>query len=443
MTMRSLRGRLGALVAAGALGLTLVAATAVAIQRWDADRADLVNGVEFAAFQHSETRTRVARAVAVPGGTDEFVVLFDDAAQIIDVSGDVPDRLIEALVDEVWTETTQQDVAVTTVLPIDGATVVAAGVPCVDQDVCDTVVVGAVEEPLGAYLGDRLLWLVVPALLAAAGAWAATHWLVGRSLRPVDHMRRQLETIAAGDLERRIPVPDTGDEIEDLGVALNDTIGRLAGALAANERFVADAAHELRSPITGVRAALELQSAEPSPELIDAGLAELDRAARLIDDLLLLARRQAGALDRRDIDLDDLVVRECDSVRARFPDVAVEHHVQAARIVGDPDALGRVVRNLVENACRYGNGQVAVRLDVDGDRAVLHIDDDGPGIPPEDRSIVFERFTRLDGSRSRATGGTGLGLAIVAELVNAHGGTVAITDGPLGGARVELTLPRS
>jgi signal transduction histidine kinase len=438
--MRSLRGRLGALVAGGALVITLVASTAIAVGRWHEESAGLVDAVELAAFQLSETSTAAMPAVSVSVGTDSFAVMFDLDANVIGTAGDVPPDLVGTLLVDIWEETTEQDVAVTYRYGNRG---IVSGVPCVDQSVCDSVVVGAREETLAAYLAGHAVWLVLPALLAGLLGLVASRWLVGRSLRPVDRMRAELESITATDLDRRVGTPRTGDELERLGVALNDTIDRLGTAVEANERFVADAAHELRSPITGVRAALEIEAARDPDGLIGDGIAELDRASRLIDDLLLLARRQAGTLRREEVDCDDLVLGEITSSRTRYPDVVFTDAIEPVRVIADPDAVRRVVANLLENACRYGGGLVTVSLTGTDNGCILRVDDDGPGIPPESREIVFERFARLDGSRSRATGGSGLGLAIVHELVTAHGGTVSITGADTGGARFEVTLPRS
>jgi signal transduction histidine kinase len=441
MTMHSLRGRLGVLVAVGAFVITFVAAAAIAIQQWDDATTNLPNSVEFAAFRFSETQEPTLPAVDLPIGTDEFAVLFDETAEVIDISGDVSPNLIDLLISDVWAETTEQDVAVTTDYSDGGTRVVVSGVPCVDQGVCDTVVVGAAEEPLSAWLGMRALWLIGPALLAGIIGLVASRWLVGRSLQPVDRMREELESITATDLDSRVGTPDTGDELERLGEALNETIARLGAAVSANERFVADAAHELRSPITGVRAALELEASEPSPALIEDSIRELDRASRLIDDLLVLARRQAGALVVEDVDLDDIVSQECIRAAARLPDIEIGYTVEPVRMTGDTDALRRVVANLVENACAHAGKHVAVTLTGQEPGCRFRVDDDGPGVPPQSRSAIFERFARLDDSRSRRTGGSGLGLAIVSELVSAHDGTVTVTDSPLGGARFEVNLP--
>ena len=208
-----------------------------------------------------------------------------------------------------------------------------------------------------------------------------------------------------------------------------------------NERFVADAAHELRSPLTGVRLALEMEVAKGSQPLLADALIEVDRATRLVDDLLVLAKRPSNPR-RVDVDLDDLLNDEVNTFRLRFPDVRIEMSASPARLKGDPDALRRVTRNLLDNAAFYGRGRISVAtaFDADTNAVMLRVDDDGPGIAPTDRERVFDRFTRLDSSRSRTTGGSGLGLAIVKEIVDDHLGQILVSDAPLGGTRMTLTF---
>jgi signal transduction histidine kinase len=432
---------MGTLVGVGALVIMLVAAVAIAIERWQEETASLVDTLELAAFDLSETRTPRIGDVAVRGATDVLIVLLDENAEVIDSSGSSFVGL-DALIDGPWTEAVEQDTVITFEFgDFGGASATAAAVPCIDRSVCDTAIVVASEGKLSTYLAVRWMWLAGPALLAGAGAAGAAVWLVGRSLRPVDAMRRDLASITASDLERRVPVPSTGDELERLGTTLNETIDRLGAAIAANERFVADAAHELRSPITGVRAAIDLEAGRSPGGLLDDSARELERASRLIDDLLVLARRQGRGRRIVDVDLDDVVREQIGMVATRFPEVELTASIVPVRLSGDPDGLRRVVENLVDNACFYGDRRVGISLEsVDG-VARLRIDDDGPGIPVAERERVFERFARLDGSRSRHTGGSGLGLAIVEELVGEHDGTTAIEDSPWGGASVVVTLP--
>ncbi|MFF4252093.1 sensor histidine kinase [Streptomyces sp. NPDC001663] len=228
-----------------------------------------------------------------------------------------------------------------------------------------------------------------------------------------------------------------------VGLALR----RVARAEAAQRRFVSDASHELRSPVATVRQHAEVALADPeradARALADTVYDEAVRMQRLVDDLLLLARADEGgpaaARRRRPVDLDDLVLEEVRRLRSAAPGLRIDGTaVGAARVSGDQEALRRLVRNLGENAARYARTRVTFALADTGDgRVRLVVEDDGPGIPEADRRRVFERFVRLDESRSRDAGGAGLGLAIVAEVAAAHGGRVLVEDG----ARFVATLP--
>ncbi len=447
--MASLRARLAALVAVSLGVLMLVATVSVLFERWQETNTSLTNAVELAAFQLSETDDPSSPVVTLDRGVDPLTLTLDAEAGVIGQTGELDDQLEAIIVEEIWALTTEQDQVLTIRLEDDAGDLVLSGVACVDQTLCDTVVVGASEELFVPFLVRNLGWVLGPTLAALVLGWLATRWLVGRSLQPVDAMRAELDRITATDLDRRVPVPETGDELERLGDSMNHTIDRLGSAVTANERFVADAAHELRSPIAGVKAALEIEAGRRPPageqeagdSLLDESVRELDRAARLVDDLLVLARRDGATRAHRDVDLDDVVRSAVNQAASRHGDVQITQSISPIRLHGDADALHRVVTNLVDNAARYGNGQVSVRLDhVDGG-ARLVVEDDGPGIPIEQRTHVFERFARLDESRARATGGSGLGLAIARELVDDHGGAITIGDAALGGASFAVRLP--
>ncbi|MFF7265088.1 sensor histidine kinase [Streptomyces sp. NPDC008159] len=233
-------------------------------------------------------------------------------------------------------------------------------------------------------------------------------------------------------------------------VAVGRTLRRVARAEAAQRRFVSDASHELRSPVATIRQHAEVALAHP--ERADPGalagtvLDEAVRMQHLVDDLLLLARADEDTIrpPRRPVDLDDLVFEEARRLRQRRDGPRVDSRgVSAGRVLGDEDALRRVVRNLGENAARHARSRVVLTLGTVGGVVRLDVDDDGPGVPEGERARVFDRFVRLDEARTRGEGGAGLGLAIVAELVAAHGGTVDAGTAPdLGGARFTVTLPK-
>ncbi|HEX8495770.1 MAG TPA: HAMP domain-containing sensor histidine kinase, partial [Actinomycetales bacterium] len=283
----------------------------------------------------------------------------------------------------------------------------------------------------GLAVGAPLLLLGVAAL-----AWV----LVGSVLRPVAELRRgAAEITGTGDL-RRLPVPPVQDELHRLAVTLNDMLERLDTAGARQRTFVADAAHELRSPLASARTQLEVDLAHPDgvdwPATAAEVLADVQRLGRLVDDLLLLARADAPGA-RRAAGVVDLADVAAAAVARHHGPLDVRLAAPSPQPVrANADALGRVVTNLLDNAVRHA--RTRVRVDVrgpEGGQVLLTVDDDGPGIAPADRERVFERFTRLDEGRGRDDGGSGLGLAIVAELVRSLGGTVELGDAPDGGLR--------
>ena len=438
--MQSLRQRLGVTISVGAFLLTAVAATIVVYERWQEAGAALPAAIELEAFRLAES---TGLSLGELPGDDGFAVMIDPEANELASVGDIDPAVYEALIDDIWTATVEQDLAVSAELDTDAGLILATGVACVDGARCDTVIVAATEFAFEGYLAARLGWIVGLAMATAAITLVVVRWLIGRALEPVETMRERLSTITSTDLHARISPPATGDEIERLGRTLDETIGRLGAAVAANERFVADAAHELRSPITGVRAAIEVESARRDSALLDESVAELDRAARLVDDLLVLARRQGDVSPKGEVDFDDIVRTAVGSFSLRFPEVGIERSIQPSRVHAAGDALARVVTNLLDNAALHGGGRVTVELRNVGDRTRLSIADNGPGVPEQERQRVFERFARLDESRARATGGSGLGLAIVRELIEAHDGTVEIGDAEGGGAMFVVDLPRS
>jgi len=278
----------------------------------------------------------------------------------------------------------------------------------------------------------------VPLLILVVGA--ATYFFAGRALRPVEAIRAQVASMSEKDLAERVPVPVARDEVGRLAETMNGMIARLESAQKVQRRFVADASHELRSPLATIGAGLELLQ-DSDPGTVRTLRGETERLGRLVDDLLLLARAdERGLQPRRDeVDLDELV--EAERARPYEDGVRTEVRTEPVRVVGDRGQLVRVLRNLVDNAHRHAGAQVVVTLGRRGDQAALDVADDGPGVPADDRSRIFERFVRLDDARARADGGSGLGLAIVAEVVAAHDGKVWVEENPGGGALFRVRLP--
>jgi signal transduction histidine kinase len=278
---------------------------------------------------------------------------------------------------------------------------------------------------------------------------ACVAWLVvGRALRPVEAIRAEVEAISESTMHRRVPEPGTGDEVDRLARTMNAMLDRLETSSHRQRRFVADASHELRSPIAAMRTQLEVALQPAGHETVEWPavamnvLTEEQRLEGLVTDLLLLASidEQPATNGSTPKIVSLRVIAAAEASRSRR--VAVELHdgedvsVQVRR-----DLLDRVIANLLDNAARHARSGVGVTVSRRDDTARLVVDDDGPGIPASERQRVFERFARLDDARARDRGGAGLGLSLVKAIVERHRGRVAIDDSPSGGARVIVELP--
>jgi signal transduction histidine kinase len=296
----------------------------------------------------------------------------------------------------------------------------------------------SIDDAAAAY--GRIVVVAVPTLAILAGllTWLATN----RALRPVHLIAKEASTISASDLSARVPVPAGNDEINDLAVTLNRMLTRLDHANQQQRQFISDASHELRSPVaaslTQVEVALNAPDRTDWLKVGETVRGELITLSDLVNDLLLLNRLGEAPREMRDVDLDHLV--ECELRRTRSQPVS-SYGIQPARVVGSDQLLSRVVRNLIDNAVTHGSAPVEVRLTHQGEHVELTVDDAGAGISPEQRSLVTQRFTRLDESRNRKDGGGGLGLAIVVEAVAVHRGEFRLDDSPLGGLRATVVLP--
>lgn len=309
-----------------------------------------------------------------------------------------------------------------------------------------TVLVGGGSEAVEATVRTVALLLAGGAPIIGGVAAAASYRLVRRSLQSVDAIRSRVAEISTSYLAERVPVPTGRDEISALAVTMNEMLARLEAGHRAQQRFVGDASHELRSPLSTIISGLEV--AEAHPELLDTELAvdtllpEAHRMRALIDDLLLLARADEQSLLMRndEVPLDELA--EVEAARVRRDGCTIDTAILPARLIGDRAAVSRMIRNLVDNAVRHAKSRVEIHVGSRDSSVVLTVSDDGQGIAPADRARVFERFVRLDTDRARSGGGTGLGLAIVAEVAAAHGGTVTIDDRPGGGTKIVVALPQ-
>ncbi|WP_336213334.1 sensor histidine kinase [Nonomuraea sp. LPB2021202275-12-8] len=287
---------------------------------------------------------------------------------------------------------------------------------------------------LGALLG------VLAASLITANVASLVAW---RALAPVAAIKNELAEITATDLERRVPRSAHQDELDDLARTINQTLERLERAVEQQRRFAADASHDLRSPITAMRAQLEEALLYPRdtewPRTGQAVLDSLDRLQAIVTDLLTLAKLDASAPQAAEpVDLAELVEEEL----ARRPrSKRMLRELEPGLVVtGDRMRLSRLLMNLLDNAERHAEFTITVTARADGEMGVLEILDDGAGIAPDQREQVFRRFARLDASRSRDAGGTGLGLPIAREIAHAHNGSLTIEDSDTG-ARFVLRIP--
>jgi signal transduction histidine kinase len=320
----------------------------------------------------------------------------------------------------------------------------------VDTPTGQLTVTGAVPVDQMAGTVDalrRALVIGLPALVALVAVIAFV--LVGRALRPVEAIRAEADAITGSTIHRRVPEPPTGDEIGRLARTMNAMLDRLDAAATRQRQFVSDASHELRSPVAAIRTGLEVARRRSDTAnwaaVADTALAEEARLETLLDDLLLLAARdENGATATRGKPVDLTTLTTAEARRPRRVPVGVVHWPtddEAIVMVGAEEELARALSNLVDNAARYATSAVQITLSsYDGTVSVI-VDDDGPGIPADDRERVFERFTRLDDSRARHKGGSGLGLAVVRSIVTRHHGRIRVDDSPLGGARFVAEFP--
>lgn len=315
------------------------------------------------------------------------------------------------------------------------------------------VEVGASLGPTEAVL-QRLVFLLALALaVTVLVAMLGGYFLVRRSLAPVERIANSAEQITLHNLRDRLPVAETGDELQRLSLSLNNMIARLDDAFQHNRRFIADASHELRTPLTIMRGELEsiVERTGHSPEVQETAasiLEEVERLARIVDGLFAMSRLDAGEAQKECVpfDLADLATSTADQMYLLAEDKNISISTDSpGRVVveGDRARMKQVVVNLLDNAIKYtpSGGSIRISVKAGGGKALLEVEDNGVGIPAEAHPHIFERFFRVDKARSREMGGAGLGLSIVKSICTAHGGRVDFTSAEGRGSSFKVELP--
>jgi two-component system, OmpR family, sensor kinase len=310
-------------------------------------------------------------------------------------------------------------------------------------------VVGAATQPVSESLSDLRQLLLVGGPVALLLASIAAYGVAAAALRPVEAMRTRAAEISADDLDQRLPIPPTGDEIARLGHTLNAMLVRLAGAIAHERRFVADASHELRTPLAILKTELELahnqgRSQAELEAAITSAVEETDRLSLLADDLLVIAQADQGrlAIARSSVNLLEVIATVADRYSRRAADHGRTIDLEAAPelpALADRLRVEQALSNLLDNALRYGDGPVTMTAQRTHESIELHVLDRGGGFSSEFAVRALERFTRA--GPGNGDGGSGLGLAIVDAIAQAHGGRAHVGNRPGGGADVWLTLP--
>jgi heavy metal sensor kinase len=340
-------------------------------------------------------------------------------------------------------------------LPRGGSLVIGTVIHDSSNGTRYAVEVGARTAPIDAALARLLAALAIGLPLAVAIAVIGGFLLVHRSLVPMERIARKAEDITQHNLSERLPIERTGDELERLTLSLNRMISRLEEAVQGSKRLVADASHELRTPLTVMRGELESMAADPQTsrgtrEMLASLLEEVERLAAVVDGLLALSRLDTGEASAAWVrfDLAELVATTADQMSLLAEDKSISVACDASQRVmveGNRARLKQVVVNLLDNAIKYTpkGGTVHLKVASQDGRPMLEVSDTGIGIPPEAVPHVFERFYRVERSRSREQGGAGLGLSIVKSICAAHGAAVEVESIPDQGSRFCIRFPLS
>jgi heavy metal sensor kinase len=450
---------------AGLLTLVYVLFAALLMQRVEsfleqnvldtqARRARQIAATLVAPLAHAAPATLVAqvRALYSPELSDRFIRITAADGTVLYRSGEPSDHSFVPTDVPPAPRAGTQELRRRQQLP-DGRALLIAAVRA-GEDPTYIVEVGVSTAAIAALL-RQILWLTAMGLpimvvLAVGGGYL----LVKRALAPVESMAGKAELITHHNLAQRLPVTRTGDELERLAISLNHMISRLDDAFQQSKRFAADASHELRTPLTVLRTELENLARNPQPgpdpyERLGSLLQPVERLSKTVERLFALSRLDAGEAQTEwiAIDLGELVATTVDQMLLLAADKGIKVSCDAQQrvvVTGDRSRLKQIVVNLLDNAIKYtpAGGAVHLRVTVSDGQAVLSVEDSGIGIPAEALPHVFERFYRVDTTRSAETGGAGLGLAIVKTICDAHGAVVRVASALGRGSSFQVTFPR-
>jgi heavy metal sensor kinase len=387
-----------------------------------------------------------------PEANDRFIRISAPGGHLVYVSGAPRDDSFDPT--EVPPPTASGAVPVPRKQPLGRGALLIAAVGARGSDGARYLVeVGTSSAATEATLAHVLVMLAVSLPLAVCVAVAGGFVLVRRALKPVASIARKAEDISLHNLSARLPVVHSGDEIERLSVALNRMIHRLEDAVRSSKQFVADASHELRTPLTVMRGELESLAQDAglggeTRETLGSVLEEVDRLGEIVDGLFALSRLDAGEAptERVQFDLGELAATTAGQMSLLAEDKQVSVSCESAggvTVEGDRARLKQVVVNLLDNAIKYtpSGGRVRLAVRREAGYAVLEVSDNGIGIPAEALPHVFQRFFRVDSSRSRDQGGAGLGLSIVKSICSAHGAEVEVSSRPGQGSTFRVRQP--
>lgn len=311
------------------------------------------------------------------------------------------------------------------------------------------------EEPLWDEFWEMSTALGIALPIVVIGVVITGYLVAARALKPVDSMARRAAEITADQLHERLEIDNPDDELGKLGTEFNTTLARLENSFDQLRRFTADASHELRTPLTAIRSVGEVSLRKPGDEkyyrdIIGSMLEEAGRLTRLVDSLLTISRADAGRIQ---LHLTEVALIDLAKEAASLLEVLAEEKQQTLKIDGDDAVtvmadrtiLRQALVNLIDNAVKYSpiKGEVRIRVTDDNENAYIEVQDNGPGIPPEQQSRIFERFYRVDKARTRAEGGTGLGLSITQWAVTAHKGEIGVSCDPAQGTTFRIRLPKA